>query len=658
MKTQLLLSWFPAALFIAAASGCSDRAAPAYPDPYGLTRPKDFTAMRASSNNPDWDSNDDSARPIPGETTVLADLAGPGVVTHIWLTIADNEYGWPRLLRLRVYYDGSPTPSVDAPVGDFFAVGNGVEAEVESLMVRNSSAGRARNCYWPMPFHKSCKITITNEGRRRVTMLYYHVDWQKVPSLPRDTRYFHAWYRQALPAPADGSRYEFLNVKGRGHYVGTVMSVVQAEAGWFGEGDDFFWVDGRRPEIVGTGSEDYFNDAWGLHVNDGPLYGVTVAEGTGLGARMTAYRWHLTDPIPFTSALKAEMEHRGWTYNADGSVKSCFGERTDCIASVAFWYQEGIARDLPPVPYGSARLPHGNAAQIEVEQSLAEVKAAGGEASLIPELFWSKDVIFFAAEGPGAKLEIPFDAPEDGVYEVYTEVAQAGDYGIYTVLLDGKAPGAAQLEHEPGADVIERTQFDGYAPETYVGLAYQVGWPSLAKGRHTLTFVCLGKREASGGYNLGVDCIILAKTGPEAWAAAAAVTEPRRPAGSIADIGRALSDPDPITRGLAALALRDRGQESVAALDMLAAALQDSDAGVRMMAANALAAIGREAAPAVPALIDAASAEGQQVHVLRSVAAALGAIGKPAAPALPALRKIAQIPRAKWSADAAIRAIE
>jgi len=106
------------------------------------------------------------------------------------------------------------------------------------------------------------------------------------------------------------------------------------------------------------------------------------------------------------------------------------------------------------------------------------------------------------------------------------------------------------------------------------------------------------------------------------------------------------------------LALRDRGQESVAALDMLAAALQDSDAGVRMMAANALAAIGREAAPAVPALIDAASAEGQQVHVLRSVAAALGAIGKPAAPALPALRKIAQIPRAKWSADAAIRAIE
>ena len=120
----------------------------------------------------------------------------------------------------------------------------------------------------------------------------------------------------------------FLNVKGKGHYVGTVLSVVQAEAGWFGEGDDFFWVDGApKPSIEGTGSEDYFNDAWGLHVNDSPYYGVTVAEGTGLGSRMTAYRWHLVDPVPFQKSLKVEIEHKGWTFNADGSVKSGFGER-------------------------------------------------------------------------------------------------------------------------------------------------------------------------------------------------------------------------------------------------------------------------------------------------------------------------------------------
>ena len=97
------------------------------PDPYHLLEPKDFLAHRSGSNNPDWASNDDSKRPIPGETTVLADLEGPGVLTHMWVTIADNEYGWPRLLRLRIYYDGSATPSVDAPVGDFFAVGHGFD---------------------------------------------------------------------------------------------------------------------------------------------------------------------------------------------------------------------------------------------------------------------------------------------------------------------------------------------------------------------------------------------------------------------------------------------------------------------------------------------------------------------------------------------------
>src|SRR5215467_3261972 len=106
-------------------TGCRQLDNPHLYDPFALTQPKNFVAHRSSSNNPDWNSNDDSKRPIPGETTVLADLQGPGIITHMWVTIADNEYGWPKLLRLRVYYDGSPVPSVDAPVGDFFAVGHG-----------------------------------------------------------------------------------------------------------------------------------------------------------------------------------------------------------------------------------------------------------------------------------------------------------------------------------------------------------------------------------------------------------------------------------------------------------------------------------------------------------------------------------------------------
>lgn len=657
-----------------------------------LPEPKDFRALRSSSNNPDLESNDDSKRPIPGETITLADLTGPGVITHIWLTVAANEFGWPRLLRLRVYYDGSSTPSVDAPVGDFFAVGHGFERSVDSLVVRASSEGRSRNSYWPMPFRKSCRITVANEGRRRVSNLYYHVDWKRVPALSVDTGYFHARYRQALPA-AGPAPYEVLSVRGRGHYVGTVFSVVQAEAGWFGEGDDFFFVDGEaKPSIEGTGTEDYFNDAWGLRVGTGPYAGASVAEGTGLGSRMTAYRWHLTDPIPFRRSLKFEFEHRGWTFNADGTVKSASGERTDLISSVAFWYQVGIAKDQPEPPYGAARLPQGNAKQIEVENALGDARAEKGKISVSKDLFWSKDVLFLQADGPGARLDVPFDVTEDGEYELVTQVAQSFDYGTYSVLLDGKAVQSAELEHEPGADILPTGQFDGYAAETYVGMDVLLGWPRLAKGRHVVTFVCTGKAEASRGWNLGVDDLVVAKVGRDAWteslgsqrradevrraaanrlpaalsdtdplareAAAARLGESRVLAASaVRELVRALDDDDPVVRGLAALALSKAGAAAAPALEPLIALLADSDENVRLMSANAIGALGPKASAAVPALVAACGRADDHVHVLRSAASALGEIGRAAAPALPALEELRKLPRVRWAAEEAMRKI-
>jgi len=298
--------------------------------------------------------------------------------------------------------------------------------------------------------------------------------------------------------------------------------------------------------------------------------------------------------------------------------------------------------------------------QIEVEPSLADCLADGGKISLSPELFWSKDVILFEGNGKDAKLEVPFDVPEEADYELYTEVAQASDYGIYTVLLDGKPPYAAQLEHEPGADIRPQTQFDGYAIATYVGLAYQVGWVHLTKGWHTLTYLCLGNSEASSGYNLGVDNIVLAKVGPEAWAAAAHLKEPSIPTGDVLELGRLLTaDPDAIKRGMAAIALRDKGKQSLPALKDLTSGLKDKDVCVRMMSANTIAAIGKDAALAVPALIAAGSVSGEQVYVLRSVAAALGAIGKPAAqPSLPLLQALSKTPRVHWAAESAIRKLK
>ncbi len=325
---------------------------------------------------------------------------------------------------------------------------------------------------------------------------------------------------------------------------------------------------------------------------------------------------------------------------------------------MAFWYQHGIAADQPELPYGAARLPQGNAQQIEVEKALDQVKAERGKATLSPELFWSKDVLLFEAEGPGAKVEVPFDAPAAGDYEVYAQLAQGSNYGIYSVLVDGRRPAASALEHEPGADVRPHTQFDGYAAETYVGADFPVGWMKLAQGRHTLTFVCLGKREASSGHALGVDTVVLAKTGLPAWSAASAVKAPSRPSGTAAEVGRALSDPDPVARGLAAIVLRDRGAEALPALPALSAALRDEDANVRLMSANALAGLGPQAAPAVPRTTAACAVPGEQVHVLRSCATALGAIGKAARPALPVLQGLVKLPRVQWAAEAAMHAIE
>ena len=565
-------------------------------------------------------------------------------------------------------------------------------------MVRDSSSGRSRNWYWQMPFARRIRITVTNEGRRRVSNLYFHVDWKKVPSLPPGTTYFHARYRQALPTEP-GRPYEILSVRGRGHYVGTVFSVVQNEAGWFGEGDERFYADGvTKPDIEGTGTEDYFNDAWSFRIGTGFYTGVPVADGTGVGARMSAYRWHVVDPVPFHTSLKLDIEHRGWTYNPEGAVRSAFEERRDLFSSVAFWYQDGIARDQPEVPYGSRRLPIGNARQIEVEDRAADATAEAGTISVQKDVFWSKDLLFFEAKGAGSKVMVPFNVAEDGRYEIVAQLAHSPDYGAYTVELDGQATAkATALEHEPGANVGEAGRIDAYFTETYVAEDHLIGWAQLAGGRHTLTFVCAGRNAAASAYNLGIDTIILAKLGttaPQDPAAQPAtptllraigergaatapqtamlVTALKDPSDEVREaaawsLGQlpsldattpliaALDDHDHVVRGLAALALRQRGTRAAPARDALLARLGDSEVGVRMMAAQA---IGRlEDSSTIDALVAACKVPDQQVHVLRSLADALGAMGPAASTALPTLQDLTKMPRVEWAAKAAIRRI-
>src|SRR6185369_15611495 len=190
--------------------------------------------------------------------------------------------------------------------------------------------------------------------------------------------------------------------------------------------------------------------------------------------------------------------------------------------------------------------------------------------------FWGKDVLLFEAEGPGARVEVPFVVAESGLYELSTQVAQAPDYGTYEILVDGQAAAPNVLEHEPGADIRSQNHFDGYAWDTYVGLDRQLGWKKLEKGRHTLTFVCTGKNPASSGFTLGVDNVILARAGADGWALASKATEPKLPGTDLASLTRALaSDPDSRVRTQAALALAARPKEAAPALPALEKALKD-----------------------------------------------------------------------------------
>jgi hypothetical protein len=612
----------------------------------GLAQLKNYTAARTSSGNRYVLSNDDSKRVMPGETLVMADLSGAGMISHIWLTIAENEFGWPRLLRFRVYYDGHKTPSVDAPLGDFFAVGHGAERDVNSMMVRDSSFGRARNSYWPMPFRKSCRITITNEGKRLLPMLYYHVDYRRYASLPASIGYFHAYYRQERPARS-GHNYAFLDAKARGHYVGTVLSVVLTQISWFGEGDDLFYIDGaKQPQIYGTGTEDYFNDAWDLRDASALWTGTPIAEGELPGSRLSAYRWHIPDPIPFAKSIWAGIEHSGWTSNPDGSVRSGFEERPDYFSSVAFWYQQGVNESLSEPPYGEARLPFGNAIQIPIDDSFSGVATEHGSASILRDVDWAKDLLLFKAEGVGAKISLPLDIPEDGQYEVVAQIAQSPDYGDYTAFLDGVAtnvdtrkPSTSEIPL-PGPEV-----FRNYLNELYVARDRTLGLFKLSKGRHSVSFVCQGKDPRSVGYNLGINELVLEKAlANENGAEVASMeqTQPSAGAGTVVYRGRPLSyyasrlnETSNANRTEWIRAVGYFGSDGVPAVPELIAALSDSSPTIRSAAAGAIAQIGPKAPGAIPALAKCLSDSSPQVRDLAAIA--LRSMGPIAAGALPEL---------------------
>jgi hypothetical protein len=332
-----------------------------------LISPHNYIQKRASSYDRSG-GNDDFVKIAPGNTITLLDDAGPGIITHIWITIASPEKYHLKKLVLRMFWDGEASASVEAPVGDFFGLGLGDYFQFESTPLA-VAPDKALNSFFLMPFRKRARITISNEGSADVDAFYFNIDYQSFKTdLPPDTMYFHAQYRQATPARGwtaqwesngdpivntkrnvDGeNNYVWMEATGQGHFVGVTMSVLQNQDGWWGEGDDMFFVDGeKRPSINGTGSEDYFLGAWdfGDHPFSYALFGAPVKGTEFAGSRSSVYRFHLDSPIPFTKSLRATIEHGHANH------------RSDNFYSVAYWYQSEPHAAFPPLPAVEQRLP-------------------------------------------------------------------------------------------------------------------------------------------------------------------------------------------------------------------------------------------------------------------------------------------------------------
>ena len=363
---MLSASCLAAALCLAASSLSAQHNAP------DLTQPQQYTMHKVSSNDP-LGTNNDAAKLAAGATLTLLDVDGPGTISHEWFTISSNDPNHLKNLVLRMYWDGEATPSVETPLGDFFGLETGdyVDWQSEYLSVGNQ---RALNTFFPMPFAKHARITLTNEGTVPASAVYFSIEYmQHHHKLPADTLYFHAQYRQASPTPGrynswkgDGDaavnavqnttgedNYRFLETTGHGHFVGVTLGVLQNQDDWWGEGDEMFFVDGETtPGWRGTGGEDYFLGAWGFGGAWGEglpfsyqRYGAPQVQAWRAGSRNLMYRFHTEAPIPFTKSFRATMEHGHGNH------------RSDNWYSVAYWYQAEPHAAFPALPAARDRVP-------------------------------------------------------------------------------------------------------------------------------------------------------------------------------------------------------------------------------------------------------------------------------------------------------------
>ncbi len=486
-----------------------------------LAKPHEGRSMRATSarklgldprgweGEPDPDHNGDNSNVQPGQTKVLMDVEGPGVITHIWMTFLGPEaHPWAKQgsanhqeMLLRMYWDGQDKPAVEAPVGDFFANSFGIRSEVISLPVAVEDAD-SYNCFWHMPFRESARVEVVNQSDKPISLLYFNIDWIKKDRIADEAPYFYAQYRQEYPVQK-GVDYVLLETEGKGHYVGTVLSVRTRSPSWFGEGDEKIYIDGEaKASIWGTGTEDYFLSAWGLKTTSTPFFGVPYFDQWGIvGGHTSAYRWHVTDPIVFQESIKVTFEHFGWmSPDENPEYKShSWNEREDDYSSVAFWYQTGQ-------PTFEARAPHARQRKLPcldriiAAKDFTDAKHHGQGPARAQDLDFYPDghLLYKPEEQEDAWVEIPFEIEEKAPLRLLLVLTQSYDFGKYQATLNGVKLGGVM-------DLFSKE----VAKREFHLLDF---WPE--PGRYTLRLECVGKNRDSGGHCLGMESVRLRQRRP------------------------------------------------------------------------------------------------------------------------------------------------
>ncbi|MFC1734643.1 glycoside hydrolase family 172 protein [Candidatus Hydrogenedentota bacterium] len=293
-----------------------------------------------------------------GETVELTTLEGSGIVDELYLKLNAGNTDLLRLGLLRAYWDGLMRPGIDSPIGDFF--GNAFEFRPFKSLLTGLTENGEYYSFFPMPFNTAAKLELVNDSEEELSDVEFRVVHRKTISHAENIGRFHAkWRREYCPEiECSGSNltgeynYTILDATGQGKYIGCSMNMVNNWPRWWGEGDEMIFVDDDTwpPSHHGTGTEEYFNDAWGFHDGICPVSAAMLAgpEGTGSGNRCygpnALFTHHMANALPFSKRIRVTIEHG--TEN----------DKSNDYATTAYWYQKVPGRDIFIMPRPQERL--------------------------------------------------------------------------------------------------------------------------------------------------------------------------------------------------------------------------------------------------------------------------------------------------------------